>query len=216
LGSKQVADGCGSVKVSGQEVERDVLGPGDPLLRLSVNFSGAPALSMDEYATYHQAVIVGASLHVTAPLGQYDSTKLLNVGTNRWSIKPELGVSKAWGPVTLEVIPAITFFTNNDDFLRGKTLAQNPIYSLQGHLIYEFSRALWATFDATYYTAGRTTIDGEKGERLENVRLGLTTALSVSRHQSIKLFGSAGVYNRTANNFWAVGLAWQFRWGGGL
>ena len=211
-----VADASGSAKLNGQEVERDVLGLGDPLLRLSVNFFGAPALSMDEYATYHQDVIVGASLQVTAPLGQYDSTKLLNVGTNRWSIKPELGVSKAWGPVTLEVIPAITFFTNNDDFLRGKTLEQDPIYSVQGHLIYEISPALWTAFDATYYTGGRTTIDGEKGERLENVRLGLTTALSVSRHQSIKLFGSAGVYNRTENNFWAVGLAWQFRWGGGL
>src|SRR3989442_1784138 len=117
---------------------------------------------------------------------------------------------------SLDLIPAITFFTNNDDFLRGKTLEQDPIYSLQGHLIYEFSRALWAAFDATYYTGGRTTIDGEKGERLENVRLGLTTALSVRRHQSIKLFGSAGVYNRTENNFWAVGLAWQFRWGGRL
>src|SRR2546427_1068303 len=124
LGVLPVADASGSAKLNGQEVERDVLGLGDPLLRLSVNFFGAPALSMDEYATYHQDVIVGASLQVTAPLGQYDSTKLLNVGTNRWSIKPELGVSKAWGPVTLEVIPAITFFTNNDDFLRGKTLEQ--------------------------------------------------------------------------------------------
>ena len=216
LAALPVADVSGSAKLNGQEVERDVLGLGDPLLRLSVNFFGAPALSMDEYATYHQDVIVGASLQVTAPLGQYDSTKLLNVGTNRWSIKPELGVSKAWGPVTLEVIPAITFFTNNDDFLRGKTLEQDPIYSVQGHLIYEISPALWTAFDATYYTGGRTTIDGEKGERLENVRLGLTTALSVSRHQSIKLFGSAGVYHRTENNFWAVGLAWQYRWGGGL
>jgi len=216
LAALPVADVSGSAKLNGQEVERDVLGLGDPLLRLSVNFFGAPALSMDEYATYHQDVIVGASLQVTAPLGQYDSTKLLNVGTNRWSIKPELGVSKAWGPVTLEVIPAITFFTNNDDFLRGKTLEQDPIYSVQGHLIYEISPALWTAFDATYYTGGRTTIDGEKGERLENVRLGLTTSLSLSRHQSIKLFGSAGVYHRTENNFWAVGLAWQYRWGGGL
>src|SRR5207249_11263281 len=103
---------------------------------------------------------------------------------------------KAWAPGTLEVIPAITFFTNNDGRLRGKTLEPDPIYSLQGHLIYASSHALWAAFDATYYTGGRTTIDGEKGERLENVRLGLTTALSVSRHRSIKLFGSAGGYSR--------------------
>jgi hypothetical protein len=211
-----VADASGSAKVNGQERDRDVLGLGDPLLRLSVNFFGAPALSMAEFPAYRQDVIVGASLQVTAPLGQYDSDKLLNIGTNRWSFKPELGVSKAWGPVILELIPAITFFTDNDDFLDGKTLEQAPIYSVQGHLIYEFARAFWASFNATYYTGGRTTIDGEKGEQPENVRLGLTTALSMSRRQSIKLYGSTGVYSRTDSNFWAVGIAWQYRWGGGI
>lgn len=211
-----VADEAGSAKLKGQERDRDVLGLGDPLLRLSVNFFGAPALSMEQYPTYRQDIIVGASLQVTAPLGQYDSSKLLNIGTNRWSFKPELGVSKAWGPLILELIPAITFFTNNDDFLGGKTLQQDPIYSVQGHLIYELSPAFWAAFDATYYAGGRTTIAGMKGQQPENVRVGLTNALSLSRHQSIKLYGSTGVYNRTDNNFWAVGAAWQFRWGGGL
>ena len=211
-----VAEASGSAKLKGQERDRQVFGLGDPLLRMSVNFFGAPALSMEDFPTYRQDIILGAGLQVTVPLGQYDSTKLLNVGTNRWSFKPELGVSKAWGPVILELIPAITFFTNNDDFLRGKTLEQEPIYSVRGHLIYELFPALWAALDATYYTGGRTTIDGEKGEQAENVRLGLTTALSLSRHQSIKLYGSNGVYNRTDNDFWAVGIAWQYRWGGGL
>ena len=110
LAALPVADVSGSAKLRGQEKDREVLGLGDPLLRLSVNFFGAPALSMAEYPAYPQDVIVGASLQVTAPLGQYDSDKLLNVGTNRWSFKPELGVSKAWGPLILELIPAITFF----------------------------------------------------------------------------------------------------------
>jgi hypothetical protein len=210
------ADASGSAKLAGQEREREVLGLADPMLRLSVNFFGAPALSMEEFATYRQDVIVGASLQVTAPLGQYDSNKLLNVGTNRWSFKPELGLSKAWGPVIVELIPAIAFFTKNDDFLAGKTLEQDPIYSVQGHLIYEFSPAFWAALDTTYYAGGRTTIDGEKDQKQESVRLGLTTALSMSRHQSIKLYGSTGIYSRTDNNFWAVGIVWQYRWGGGL
>ena len=76
---------------------------------------------------------------------------------------------------------------------------------MQGHLIYEFVPAFWAALNATYYAGGRTTIDGERGQQLENVRLGLTAALSLSRHQSIKLYGSTGVYNRTDNDFWAVG-----------
>jgi len=210
------AEASGSAKLKGEERDRQIFGLADPLLRMSVNFFGAPALSMEDFPTYRQDFIVGASLQVTAPLGQYDADKLLNVGTNRWSFKPELGVSKAWGPVILELIPAITFFTNNDDFFGGKTLEQDPVYSVQGHLIYEFFPALWGALDATYYTGGRTTIDGKKGEQQENVRLGLTAALSVSRHQSIKVYGSTGVYNRTDNDFWAVGIAWQYRWGGGL
>src|SRR5258705_4262589 len=109
------AEASGSATVKGQGRDRDVFGLADPLLRISVNFFGAPALSLDEYATYRQDLIIGASLQVTAPLGQYNSSKLLNVGTNRWSVKPELGVSKAWGPLTLELIPGITFFTNNKD-----------------------------------------------------------------------------------------------------
>lgn len=88
-------------------------------------------------------------------------------------------------------VHAQAFFTKNDDFLG-------------------------AALDATYYTGGRTTIDGEKGQQQENVRLGLTTALSMSRHRSIKLYGSTGVYSGTDNNFWAVGIASQYRWGGGL
>jgi hypothetical protein len=211
-----VAKVSGSAKLAGEERERVVSGLGDPIVRLSVNFYGAPAISMDEFLTYQQDIIVGASLQVTPPLGQYDSTKLLNVGTNRWSIKPELGVSKAWGPVILELIPAVTFFTNNDDFLNGQTFAQDPVYSVQGHLIYEFFPALWGALDATYYTGGRTTIDGEKGEQLGHARLGLTVALSMSRYQSIKFYGSNGVYSRSGDDFWAAGVLWQFRWGGGL
>jgi len=211
------AEVSGSAKLAGQERERQVFGLADPLFRASLNIYGAPALTMDEYPTYQQDLIVGVSLQVTAPLGQYNSSKLLNVGTNRWSVKPELGVSKAWGPLILELIPAITFFTTNDDFLGGNSLAQAPIFSVQGHLIYEFFPAFWASFDTTYYTGGRTSINGrEQGEEPSNVRLGLTTALSLSRYHSVKLYGSTGVYERTDNNFWAVGIAWQYRWGGGL
>ena len=211
------AELSGSAKLAGQERDRQVFGMADPLLRLSVNLYGAPALTMDEFPRYQQDLIVGVSLQVTPPLGQYDSTKLVNIGTNRWSFKPEIGVSKAWGSLILEVIPAITFFTTNNDFFGGNSLAQAPIFSVQGHLIYEFFPALWASFDATYYTGGRASLNGrEEGEEPSNVRLGLTTALSLSRHQSIKLYGSTGIYNRTDNNFWAVGVAWQYRWGGGL
>ncbi|MGH8069303.1 MAG: transporter [Candidatus Entotheonellia bacterium] len=207
----------GTATFRGQPRAREVSGLADPRFRFSVNLYGAPALSLQEFADYKQDLIIGASLQVSAPLGQYDSSKLLNIGTNRWSIKPEVGVSKALGPLTLELAAGVTFYTKNDDFLSGMTLEQDPIYSVQGHLIYNFGAGVWGALDATYYTGGRTTVDGVKGDNLqENTRLGVTLALPVNRHNSIKLYGSTGVFARTGSNFNTGGIAWQFRWGGGL
>jgi len=162
----------GSAELNGQFHERDVSGFGDPRLRFAVNFYGAPALSLEEFADYRQDLIIGASLQVTVPVGQYDADKLLNTGTNRWSIKPEIGISKALGPLTLELAAGATFYTDNDDFFDGKTRAQDPLYSVQGHAIYNFRSDIWIAVDGTYYTGGRTTIDGvESGEALSNARV---------------------------------------------
>lgn len=211
-----IASALGSATQAGQLQEREIAGLADPRFRFSVNFYGAPALSVEEFGSYEQDLIVGATLDVTAPLGQYDSDKLLNIGTHRWSVKPELGLSKVLGPFILELSGAVTFFTANHDFFGGKTLEQDPIYSAQGHLVYELRRGLWAALDATYYTGGRTKIDGKAQEALEHVRLGLTLAFPVNRYNSIKLYGSKGVYSRSGSDFFALGIAWQVRWGGGF
>lgn len=208
---------AGSAKVMGRFRDREVSGLGDPRFQFSVNLFGAPALSMEEFANYRQDTIVGASLTVTAPGGQYDADKLLNIGTNRWSIKPEIGISKRLGPVTLEVAGGVRFYTDNDDFFGGKVREQDPIYSVQGHIIYSFGYGIWGAVDGTYYTGGRTTVDGMKNNDLQqNSRLGITLALPVSRYNSVKLYFSTGVSARTGTDFNAVGIAWQYRFGGGL
>ena len=208
---------AGSAEVVGQPREREVSGLADPRLRFSVNLYGAPALSVEEFTSYKQDLIVGASLQVGIPLGQYDSEKLVNLGTNRWSVKPELGISKAWGRLTIEASGGITFYTTNDDFFGGKSRSQEPIYSLQGHLSYNFSRGMWVGLDGTYYTGGRTTTDGVKDNNFQgNTRVGVTFALPVNRYNSIKLYASTGVSTRTGGNFDTLGIAWQYRWGGGF
>lgn len=207
----------GSADYAGQTRERDVTGFADPAVQLSVNFYGAPALSLKDFAHYQQDLIVGASLRITAPLGQYDDTKLVNIGTNRWSFKPEVGISKALGQWTLEASAAATLFTDNTDFFRGNTVSQDPIYSLQGHVIYSFRSGIWGSLDATYFTGGRTTLNGTLNNDLQqNWRFGATLAIPVDRYNSIKLYGSSGVAARTGNNFDLIGIAWQYRWGGGL
>jgi hypothetical protein len=206
----------GTATVAGQPRERDIAGLGDPRVRFSMLVYGAPALSLTEFAHYTPNLIVGASLAVTLPLGQYDSDKLVNVGTNRWSVKPELGVSKTFGPLTLELSGSVAFYTDNDDFFGGRTLEKDPLYAVQSHVIYHTRLGVWAAVNATYYAGGRTTIDGERGERQENVRVGVTVAIPIDRHNSVKLYGSTGAVARTGGDFDTVGIAWQYRWGGGL
>jgi hypothetical protein len=207
----------GSADLDGQTVEREVDGLADAKFRLSINLYGAPALTLKEFTKYKQDLIIGASLQVSVPSGQYDSSKLVNIGTNRWSFKPEVGVSKAVGPWTLEVSAAATLYTDNKDFFGGNTRSQDPLYSLQGHTIYSFPLGIWASLDATYFTGGRTTLNGEwSDDRQRNWRVGGTLAFPVNTYNSVKFYLSSGVSSRTGNDFDLIGIAWQYRWGGGL
>ena len=207
----------GSADYEGQRVSRDVSGLGDPRLGLTVNFIGAPALSLSEYRSYSQDLIFGASFQVYMPLSQYDPEKLVNIGTNRFTFKPELGISKAFGRFSLELITGISFFTINNDFYGGKTRSQSPVTSLQGHAVYSFKGGIWTAFDATFYWGGRTTVDGVSGQDLQqNSRFGLTLALPVSMRHTIKIYASSGVLTRTGTDFDVIGLLWQYRWGKGF
>ena len=212
-----IAQFSGHALAGGQFRERDMSGLYDPRFRFSMNFYGAPALSMKQFAGYRQDLIIGASLSVTPPLGQYDDTKLLNLGNNRWSFKPELGISKAWGKLTLEFLPSVTFYTDNTNFYYGKTYAQAPLYAVQGHVIYGFKSGIWVALDGTYFTGNRTTVDGVRSDNLQqNTRGGLTLALPVNRHNSVKIHGSTGTSTRTGSTYNAIGVLWQYRWGGGF
>ncbi len=207
----------GSALLAGEPIERHVDGLVDAKFRVSVNLLGGPALSLQEFKDYKPDLLVGVSLQVSAPTGQYDNTRVVNLGTNRWWFKPELGVSKTFGQWTLEGKAAVTVYTDNDDFYGGQTRAQEPLYSAQGHAIYTFRPGIWGSLDATYFVGGRTTINGELNRDLQqNWRLGGTLALPINARNSIKLNASSGVLARTGNNFDLIAIAWQYRWGGGL
>jgi len=207
----------GQADVLGKPRAREISGFADPLVRLYVNLYGAPALSLKEFADYKQDTIIGISLAVTAPGGQYDSTKLVNIGTNRWSVKPEIGVSKTWGALTAEAAAGMFFYTDNDQPFLGNTLAQNRIYNFQGHLIYSFGSGIWGAFDTNYYTGGRTITDNITADNLQqNWRVGGTLALPINRQNSIKINGSTGIYSRSGSSYDIIGIAWQYRWGEGL
>jgi hypothetical protein len=207
----------GSAVYQGEPIRRELNGFGDPLVRLSVNLYGAPALALPEFRSYEQDLIVGASLQVSLPAGQYDDTKLVNLGAHRWFFKPEIGVSKALGPWTLEFQAGLTVFTTNTDFFNGNRRSQDPLYSFQWHAIYNFRSGIWGSADVTYFSGGRTTLNGALQSDLEqNWRVGGTLAFPVDVRNSIKVYASTGVSARTGNSYDLIGVAWQYRWGAGI
>jgi hypothetical protein len=128
-----------------------------------------------------------------------------------------LGVSQALDPLTLELTAGATFFTDNTNFFGGDTRSQDPLYSIQGHAIYSFDSGIWACVDATFFTGDRSAINGEPSKDLQrNWRLGASLAFRLSTRQSFKLYASSGVAAPTGNNYNLIGIAFQYRWGGGL
>jgi hypothetical protein len=205
----------GSASFQGQTYSRSVSGLTDVAIQGSINLYGAPALTLSEFTNYQQKLIVGTSLTITAPIGDYDDKKLLNIGNNRWSFRPELGFSQCFGRLTLEVVPAVTLYTDNEDFL-GRTKSQDPLYSVQGHVIYSFRRGFWGSVSGTYYTGGSTELNGIGQNNLqENYRVGAMLSVPLGENESIKVDGSTGVWARTGSDFWLIGAAFQIRWGGG-
>lgn len=207
----------GSGSVGRQNINASAEGLSDPVVKVSANLYGAPALSLDEFKSYQQDLIIGASLAASIPWGKYNSEQMINVGANRSLIQPGIGASQAIGPWRLELAGMATIYTSNTNFLGGNTLSQNPMYSTETHAIYYFQNTAWISADATYYMGGQSYVNGIpiNGSQ-ENWRFGSTLSYPIDKQNSIRLTGSKGVYSRTNTSYDALGISWQFRWGGGL
>ena len=197
----------------GEPAEVDRFGLGDPRLRLAMNLYGAPAMTPKEFASYRQRTIVGVSVTVAPPLGQYDSTKLINLGTNRWSFKPEVGISRTYGQWVVEVMAGVWLFTDNTDFVGGRTREQDPIAATQVHLTYKFKRTMWLAADANYFTGGQTTIGGKQNLDLQrNSRIGATFSSALDRHQAIRMSVSRGAYTTIGADFTSIAASYNYAW----
>jgi hypothetical protein len=205
----------GSADYEGERVTRDVCGYTDARARMTVNFVGAPPLTRQEFAGYRQDWVFGGSLQLGLPVGDYDPSRLVNIGTNRASAKLELGLSKDLTSWFLEISLGETLYEDNGNFYGGRLREQEPITSLQGHAVYRFSSGIWLAVDATRYRGGRTTTGEVQSNDLQsNVRLGLTGSVPINAKQSVKLYASTGVSTRTGTDFDTVGAVWQYAWGG--
>jgi hypothetical protein len=197
--------------LNGEDAEATRQGIGDTKIRISVGLVGAPAMTAAEFAKRAPRTTLGASLTISAPTGEYHPDLLVNVGTNRWAFKPELGLSHPHGHWTFEATVGAWFFEDNDDFFGGHRREQDPLSSIQGHVSYTFRPKLWLAVNATYYDGGRTTLDGvRKDDRQSNSRYGLTLSLPIWKSQSLKLNWNDGATTRIGSDFMGYGITWQY------
>lgn len=188
-------------------------GLGDTRLRFAVNLLGSPALAPREFARNKPGATFGASLNVSAPTGQYDPDRLINIGTNRWAIKPEIGVAYPIGKWVFEGYAGVWLFTDNDDYYGGQLREQDPMTSLQAHVSYTFRPRLWLAVNSTWYDGGETSLDGvPRFDRKSNARVGLTFSAPVTPHQSLKFAWSKGAATRIGSDFSTWGLFWTYSW----
>jgi hypothetical protein len=192
-----------------------------PTLRFSVNLIGGPAMNAPEFIKWRQKTILGASIKLVPLAGQYDPTKLINLGNNRWSIKPELGYSRRWSHWILDAYGAVWFFTDNHEFFSNNqfspgtnTQSETPVGSFEGHLSYDFKPRLWISADGNYWFGGTTSINGVQNPVTlqRNSRVGVTASIPLTRHQSIKLSYNNGAYIRYGGNYQNISVAWQYSW----
>ena len=197
----------------GQDARADVSGVGDLAVTFAVNLLGAPAMDRAAFREFLGAPrpVLGASLKVIAPTGQYDPDRLINIGTNRWAGRLQLGyihpLGRGWA---LEGAVGAWVFQDNDAFL-GTTREQNWITSTELHVVRVFRSGIWTSVDVNYYTGGRTTVGGDtKADFQRNSRVGFTVAYPFAKRHVVKVGMSGGVVTESGGDFFKLLLTYAY------
>jgi len=201
--------------VNGVDTSGTRSGFGDPLIRLSLMLIGTKAWGPSDYFKQEQKKFnLGASIRVRPPLGQYDPTKLINVGANRWTVKLSLAGSYTVArKVILEGHVNSNFFTENSSFYNGNVLKQKPLIATQFHVAYIFKPGIWIAASLGRSYLGETVLNGEEKNDLQKTsRYGFVFACKVKPHSALKLGFTSGITARYGANFTSIVLAYQFIW----
>lgn len=201
--------------VDGVDTSATRHGFGDPMIRLSMILIGTGALNPTEFSEQEQTKFnLGVSFRVIAPIGQYDPTKMINLGTNRWAFKGTLAasytLSRKW---VFEGHVNPYLFSENKSFFNGNTLKQKALISTQFHTTYIFKTGIWIAASLGRSFLGETVLNGEEQNNLQNTsRYGLVFSYKVSRHSALKLGFTSGITARYGADFTTLVLAYQYIW----
>jgi hypothetical protein len=203
--------------LDGQPATTSRRGFADPGVLFAVGLVGSPAVELKEFVAYEEGMIIGASVLVIAPLGQYDPSKLINLGANRWVVRPRLGFSgrvKRW---TLEAMADAYFFTDNNEAYGGTVLSQKPLYAMQANIIYTFKRGIWLAVTGGIADGGQPSVNGIEKDKIDKqTRLGGVIVFPFTRRYSFKVSYTNSVRTKIGGDYNLFGISLQYKWGGGI
>lgn len=198
--------------ISGQPGAVSRFGFADFRARVGVNLLGK-ALTPAEFARRKPSTTLGVSITTIMPTGAYDRTQLLNTGSNRWTLKPELGLERPMGKWFADLSAGVWLFGENTDYFGGQELRQKPLGIFQFHAGYVFRANQWLAFDANYYSGGATSTNGAPWiNALDNSRYGLTLSQPVASGFSAKVSWSRWLAGRFGQRFSTIAAALQYLW----
>jgi len=201
----------GDIKINGRDTSASRGGFNDAQVRFGINLIGSPALERRNFREYTQKGIFGFSLVVNVPTGTYHKDKLVNTGTNRWAVKPEVGVSKRFKRFYAEVYSGIWFFANNTEYLGSKKLEQRPMFSIQAHVCYYLKNNMWFSVNGTRFNGGETFVnDASAGDLFDNWRVGATWSVPFAKGHSVKLQFHVGAFATRGYDYNTVSVGYQY------
>lgn len=199
--------------VEDEEGYRKQNGFGDLRLRFSFNFLGSKAMSINDYKNYKPENVSGLSIQFIMPTGDYDPNELINLGSNRWVIKPQWGYAKNYDKWVLEGYVGMWLFTNNKNYLNGNELSQKPLYTFKVHVIRELPKKMWMSINVGYGIGAQAEVNGiTRDTEISTARLGLIYALPIAKEHTLKFAYISGVRFKRGPDFDALSVSYQYRW----
>ena len=204
----------GTARFHGIDTSGSRAGFYDGRIKFGMNLFGSPVSTPKEFQKFQEHTVFGASLVISVPVGQYFPSKLINLGSNRWGFKPEVGLSHREGRLFYEGYAGVWFFTANNQFYNHTVLKQTALFSFQAHVDYTFKKGKYLALNGGFATGGETSLNSvPRQDDQDNWRIGGTFSLPViNNHQSLKFMLNTGVATRAGQNYTAATIAYQYNW----
>jgi hypothetical protein len=204
----------GSASFQGTDTSGSRTGFYDGRIKFGMNLFGSPALAPKDFQKFQEHTVFGASVVISVPLGQYYPSKLINLGSNRWGFKPELGISHREGRLFYEIYSGVWMYTKNTNYFKSYIQQQNSLFSFQAHVDYTFQHGKYLALNGGYADGGETSLNAiEQNDQQENWRGGITFSSPIfNRHQSVKIMVNTGIATKAGQNYTALTIVYQYSW----